>query len=203
MPPTIFHRLPTMIGAQDFCGHYDWTFEYIRRTFGDEALQRYWREAIGFDSQSHALDLIARRGFDGMEEYWGHSLTQEEAGYAITRTDDVFRIDMHDCPSKGFLIRNGLGAYRDYCAHCMGWIGPVAEQAGFTIDHEHNHCGKCWWELRKKETTPDPDSARAAAGERNVELHPDWPRGEHHRYRNCRLVNDPDAPDSTTDVQLT
>ncbi|MBM3289628.1 MAG: hypothetical protein FJY92_05705 [Candidatus Hydrogenedentes bacterium] len=176
-----------MIGVQDFCGHYDWTFEYIRRTFGEDALQRYWAEAIAFDSQSHAFDLIARKGFEGMAEYWGHTLTQEEAGYAIARTEDAFRIDMHECPSKGFLIQNGLEAYHDYCAHCMGWIAPVAQRAGFTIDHEHNHCGQCWWELRRA-GTQRTDGAAQAAGERNVDERADWNRGEHHVYRDCRLA---------------
>ena len=53
------------------------------------------------------------------------------AGYHTTAAASVFRIDMHGCPSKGFLIRNGLGAYHDYCDHCMGWIGPMLKQAGF------------------------------------------------------------------------
>lgn len=182
-----------MIGVQDFCGHYDWTFEYIRRTFGEKALERYWSEAIAFDSQSHAFELIRDKGFDGMEQYWGHTLTQEEAGYTITRTNDVFRIDMHDCPSKGFLIDNKLEAYSDYCSHCMGWIGPVAERAGFTVDHAHNHCGQCWWELRRSGMEPAEDEARKKAGLNNVELHPDWKRGEHHTYRDCKRMNNTDG----------
>ncbi|MFA6239942.1 MAG: hypothetical protein WC655_03390, partial [Candidatus Hydrogenedentales bacterium] len=121
------------------------------------------------------------------------TLTQEEAGYSITRTGDVFRIDMHECPSKGFLIKNGLEAYHDYCAHCMGWIGPVAKQAGFTIDHEHNHCGQCWWELRRPDTPPGTEAAQLKAGESSVEVRSDWTQGEHHIYRDCEQVV-PDAP---------
>lgn len=188
-----------MIGVQDFCGHYDWTFEYLRRTYGEEALQRYWSEAIAFDSQRHAYELICDKGFDGMEAYWGHTLTQEEAGYAITRTQDVFRIDMHDCPSKGFLSKNGLGAFHDYCAHCMGWIGPVAQRAGFTIDHEHNHCGQCWWELYRAGTPSDRASARAQAGEKSVELRSDWRCGEHHTYRDCQQL--PPATDGHSEPE--
>ena len=190
MQTDILRGADAMIGVQDFCGHYDWTFEYLRRTFGEAAVERYWSEAIAFDSQAHAYDLISRKGFDGMDEYWGHTLTQEEAGYAITRTDNVFRIDMHECPSKGFLIQNNLEAYHDYCAHCMGWIGPVAERAGFTIDHEHNHCGQCWWELRRQGTTPDANVVREKAGDRNVERRPDWQHGEHHVYRACKLTEE-------------
>ncbi len=178
-----------MIGTQDFCGHYDWTFEYIRRTFGDEALRAYWAEAIAFDSQQHAFALMRDEGFDGMDAYWGHTLTAEEAGYAITRTDDAFRIDMHDCPSKGYLIDHGLEAHLDYCAHCMGWIGPVAERAGFSVDHVHNHRGQCWWELYRKGTVPDRKRLRNSVGDHNVENRPDWPQGDHHRYRACKRAD--------------
>jgi hypothetical protein len=55
---------------------------------------------------------------------------------------------MYACPSKGFLLRNGLHQYHDYCDHCIGWIGPMMKEAGFTVDHEHNHGGQCWWIMR-------------------------------------------------------
>ena len=28
-----------MLGCQDFCGYYDWTFHYMRRHFGQEAIE--------------------------------------------------------------------------------------------------------------------------------------------------------------------
>jgi hypothetical protein len=138
-----------MIGVQDFIGYYDWTFEYLRRTHGEEAVREYWGNCIAFDSQQHAVKLICDKGFAGMEEYWGHTLAMEEAGYAATRSEDCYRIDMHKCPSKGFLLDHGLEAYHDYCEHCMGWIKPVMDQAGFVIDHVHNHHGQCVWEMRR------------------------------------------------------
>ena len=55
-----------------------------------------------------------------------------------------------------FLLRNGLEQYRDYCDHCMGWIGPVMKGAGFVVDHEHNHCGQCWWEFRRASDPSEP-----------------------------------------------
>src|ERR1019366_4337602 len=109
---------------------------------------------------------------------WGHSLSQEAAGYRITATDDVFRIDMHDCPSKGFLIRNQLAQYHDYCDHCMGWIGPLARQANFVIDHQHNHRGQCWWELRRADDRTAPSAPGGLAGSHDVRLRPDWQPGD-------------------------
>jgi hypothetical protein len=109
-----------------------------------------------------------------MKKYWDHALDQEVAGYAITTGDDVFRIDMHECPSKGFLIRNGLVQYRDYCDHCMGWIGPLMQEAGFVIDHEHNHQGRCWWEMRRQEDAASPSAPGALSGKHDVRLRVDW-----------------------------
>jgi hypothetical protein len=163
-----------MIGSYDFCGHYEWTFAWLEEQGGHEVVRDYWDRAINHDSQRHARDLILSRGFEGMKEYWGHSLEQEVAGYAITATSDVFRIDMHECPSKGFLIRNGLVQYRDYCDHCMGWIGPLMKEAGFVVDHEHNHGGRCWWEVRRKEDVTSPDGPGKLSGEHDVRLRADW-----------------------------
>ena len=139
-----------MIGVYDFCGYYEWTFAWLEAQGGEELLEAYWDEAIHQDSQSHAARLIINNGLDGMKEYWGHTLAEEQAGYTSSLTDDTFRIDMTDCPSKGFLIRNNLEQHRDYCNHCIGWIGPMMDNAGYTTAHEHNHCGQCWWEFRKK-----------------------------------------------------
>ena len=53
-----------MIGVQDFIGYYDWTFEYLRRNFGEEAVADYWVRAISLDSQTHARELIVGKGFE-------------------------------------------------------------------------------------------------------------------------------------------
>lgn len=163
-----------MIGTYDFCGHYEWTFAWMESQGGHELVRDYWTDAISKDSQQHASALIREHGFEGMKRYWAHTLEEEAAGYKMTATDDVFRVDMHDCPSKGFLIRNGLVQYRDYCDHCMGWIGPVMKEAGFVVDHEHNHCGQCWWEMRRSQDATPPSEAGALSGENDVRLRPDW-----------------------------
>ena len=162
-----------MIGCYDFCGHYEWTFDWLERMGGPALLRDYWSEAIARDSQRHARDLIKREGFAGMAKYWQHTLTEEspELAFQITSQPDGFRIDMHDCPSKGFLLRNGLHQHHDYCDHCMGWIGPMMREAGFVIDHEHNHCGQCWWEFHAADT---PGRAVMATPPADVTRRPDW-----------------------------
>lgn len=163
-----------MIGIYDFCGHYEWTFQWLHEQGGASLVQEYWKDAIGTDSQRHAAALIQAKGFEGMREYWGHTLAEEGGDWFTTMGDEAFRIDMHACPSKGFLLRNGLQQYPDYCDHCMGWIGAVMKNAGFVIDHEHNHCGQCWWEIRRA-GDPRPASlpTELAAG-KDVRLLPGW-----------------------------
>jgi hypothetical protein len=167
-----------MIGVYDFCGHYDWTFEWLRAQGREELVRRYWDEAIHRDSQRHAFELIQKQGFAGMAAYWGHTLKDEGAGYTTTAAEGVFRIDMHECPSKGFLQRNALGAYHDYCDHCMGWIGPMLKEAGFAADHEHNHDGQCWWEIRRARDDTPPSEPGKLAGSDDVRLQSEWKRSE-------------------------
>lgn len=162
-----------MIGCYDFCGHYEWTFAWLERAGGDNLVMDYWTEAISEDSQRHARDLIVPLGLEGMRKYWQHTLEEEAAGFAFTSDDKQFRIDMLECPSKGFLLENGLEQFSDYCDHCVGWIGPMMKDAGYVIDHEHNHCGKCWWEFRRVDDHSAP-SAPGAFSARDVRLSPDW-----------------------------
>lgn len=166
-----------MIGVYDFNGHYEWTFAWLQRVGGRALLHAYWDEAIHRDSQRHAAALILARGIAGMTEYWGHTLAQEGGSHHTTATDQLFRIDMHECPSKGFLLRNRLRQHDDYCDHCMGWIGPLLRQAGFVADHQHNHCGQCWWELRRASDPTPPSQPGDVAGQRDVRLRPDWQPG--------------------------
>jgi hypothetical protein len=163
-----------MMGCYDFCGHYEWTFEWLRQQGGDTVVKAYWDEAIHQDSQRHASALIRTQGIEGMKQYWGVTLEDEGGTHHCTATDDLFRIDIHECPSKGFLLRNGLQQHRDYCDHCLGWIGPMMKRAGFVIDHEHNHRGQCWWEMRRKENPAPASAPGAISGKNDTRLRPDW-----------------------------
>ena len=163
-----------MIGVYDFCGHYDWTFEWFRRQGGEPLVRKYWDQAIRQDAQRHAAGLIGKHSFAGTATYWSHTLQHEGAGYHTSANPHAFRIDMHECPSKGFLIRNDLSAYHDYCDHCIGWIEPMLESAGFAVDHEHNHRGQCWWEIRRLIDRNPPTQPGALAGQNDVRLRSDW-----------------------------
>ena len=184
-----------MIGVYDFNGHYEWTFAWLQRQGGVKLLREYWDEAIHRDAQHHAADLIRRKGIKGMQEYWGHSLKQEGGSHHATATATVFRLDLHDCPSRGFLIRNRLRQHDDYCDHCLGWIGPMLRQAGFVIDHQHNHAGQCWWEMRHTSDTSPPSPPGQLSGHHDVRLRPDWKR-ENHDLDSYSRANGPDQKKS-------
>ncbi len=179
-----------MIGCYDFCGHYEWTFEWLRLRGGHGLVKAYWDEAIHQDSQTHATRLIGGKGIEGMKEYWGPTLADEGAVYEGTASADVFRIDMHQCPSKGFLILNGLEQYHDYCDHCMGWIGPLMLEAGFVVDHEHNHCGQCWWEMRRREDPSSPSTPGEFSGDKDVRWREDWKSEHMDHYRRATDSDD-------------
>jgi hypothetical protein len=128
-----------------------------------------------------------------MAEYWGHTLAAEEAGYVATQGEGVYRIDMHRCPSKGFLTAQGMQFYHDYCEHCMGWIRPLMDEAGFAIDHAHNHRGQCWWEIRRVDEAGNPSAPGTLAGERDVRLSVEWSAGTKHLFlasRRCPASDD-------------
>ncbi len=79
-----------MLGCYDFCGHYEWTFEWLRCQGGEPLVVRYWDEAIGGDSQKHAADLIQSEGFAGMKKYWDHTLVEEAAGFSVEAGRIIF-----------------------------------------------------------------------------------------------------------------
>lgn len=176
-----------MLGVYDFNGHYDWTFAWLLARGGERALRDYWVSAIAHDSQSHARDLFAR-GFEGMIAYWGHTLAEEGAGYTAAVHADpatgrrLLRIDMHDCPSKGFLLRNGLAFSPDYCDHCIGWIGPALAESGHTVDHEHDHRAHCWWEIRRSDDPTPASGPGEQVGGQDVRLRDDWARDTVDRF---------------------
>lgn len=142
-----------MLGAQDFCGYYDWTFHHVRRHFGEAAVKELWAIAVGTDSQRHYIELGQREGLKGLFDAWNHTGKDEKCDWTFTldENNNVLRWDMRECPSKGFLIRNDLHADEDYCDHCIGWERSMLGELGMEmVHHEHNHCGQCWGEIRVK-----------------------------------------------------
>jgi hypothetical protein len=61
----------------------------------------------------------------------------------------VLRWDMRRCPSRLYLLDNDIAFDADFCDHCIHWINPELSKAGIeVVEHEHNHQGQCWGEMR-------------------------------------------------------
>ena len=90
-----------MLGAYDFCGHYEWTFEWLRRIGGESLLREYWDQAISQDSQRHAAALIVPQGIPGMIEYWDHTLDQEAADIIASRPTRSIASTCTSAPRRG------------------------------------------------------------------------------------------------------
>lgn len=140
-----------MLGCHDFCGHYEWTFHYLRQRWGQEAVRQYWTQAIAGESQRHYTEAGQRAGLRGLYNTWTRTGEDESCDWTfkLDEQQNFLRWDMRACPSKGFLLGNDLNADEDYCDHCMGWVMPLVEALGMEIvAHEHNHCGQCWGLMR-------------------------------------------------------
>lgn len=169
-----------MLGCQDFCGYYDWTFQHVRRTFGQHAVRHLWQNAIGGESQKHYLDAATTEGLRGLYRVWMQTGNDEKCDWTFTldESKNILRWDMRECPSKGFLVANDLQNDEDYCDHCIGWIAPLLGEAGFeVIAHEHNHCGQCWAEMRAISNTFEPLDLPI-----DIRKDPRWGRGYVDRF---------------------
>ncbi len=139
-----------MLGSQDFCGYYDWTFAYVQHRMGQPAVEQLWADAIGGESQAHYLEAAKADGLRGLYRTWAKTGEEEHCDWTwhLDEQRNVLRWDMRQCPSKGFLLQHDLNACTDYCDHCMGWIIPLLAGTGVeVVAHEHNHMGQCWAEL--------------------------------------------------------
>lgn len=169
-----------MLGCQDFCGHYEWTFHFLRRRFGQQAVRDYWRDAIAADSQIHYRDAAQKEGLLGLYKTWVQTGIDEQCDWFVQldEQNNLLRLDMHHCPSKGFLLDSNRNADEDYCDHCIGWIAPALHEFGIEVAaHEHNHCGQCYWEIRRS-----ADSQVPVEVEHDIRQTPGWQHGYLDRF---------------------
>jgi hypothetical protein len=62
------------------------------------------------------------------------------------------------------------------------------EEAGFVVNHEHNHAGQCWWEMRRAD---DPSAKPPPVENPNdVRRLENWQQPSHHLYLNSEAVDE-------------
>jgi hypothetical protein len=62
------------------------------------------------------------------------------------------------------------------------------DDAGFVINHEHNHAGQCWWEMHRSHDrleTPPPNR-----GPNDVRNMLGWPQAKHDVFLNSERLED-------------
>ena len=171
-----------MLGCHDFCGYYEWTFHYARRRWGQAGFAALLADSIGRDSQEHYAKAAERAGLRGLYEAWIKTGEDEHCDWTWTLDEEnnVLRSDMRECPSKGFLVKNDLNADVDYCNHCAGWVIPLLNGVGAEmVEHEHNHCGQCWFTIRMKNRPSKPQQFDG-----DIRNDPRWNRGYLDRWQN-------------------
>jgi hypothetical protein len=187
-----------MLGCQDFCGYYDWTFSFIRQAHGPQAVRDLWSDAIAADSQRHYEQAGRAQGLAGLYRAWVRTGIDEHCDWTFTLDEsrNVLAWNMYRCPSKGFLLDNDLNADEDYCDHCMGWIAPMLERIGMEmVGHEHNHCGQCWGEMAvrgRPHRSPELDD--------DIRRDPRWNRGYLDRWSHGRKLPILEEVSSSADV---
>ncbi len=199
----VCERRCLVLGCQDFCGYYDWTFSFLREHAGQDAVEKYWAKAV-VDAQQHYTEAGRAAGLRGLYDTWVQTGDDEKCDWTFTLDEDrnVLRWDMRQCPSKGHLIKNDLYTDEDYCDHCMGWALPLLGEIGVEVTaHEHNHCGQCWSEIRMKDQPFE--SLASHVGDINITKDARWDNGYIDGWRSnvkLPLLQEQDEATDSVDV---
>ena len=107
-----------MISCTEFIWVYNELFRFIEQRGGEDALRAFW-QGISDHFLANLRDYIRAEGLKGMHRYWTHTLGEEGGRYTLTLYDDLFVIDMHDCPSAKLVHHSGrVKPFEKYCEHC-------------------------------------------------------------------------------------
>ena len=144
-----------MISCTDFIPAYSELFRHLEQRGGHEAVVEFW-EYLSDNFLHNLRELIEEHGLRGCWLYWSHTLNEEAADFTMTIDDEAqeFRIDMHDCPSKGLLMRlEHVKPYHDYCGHCDVLYRRVLEPMGFDCIADLSECdqARCSFIVRPTE----------------------------------------------------
>ena len=125
-----------MISCTEFILAYNEFFKFLHRRHGKHAVMDLW---VGISDRGlgNLRELVAKKGIQGMKEYWGRTLSEEGADYTMTANKDTFTIEMHRCPSVGILNDAHIEKYPNYCAHCEVLYSRIMKDHGFSYQTEY------------------------------------------------------------------
>lgn len=114
-----------MISCTEFIPSYSELFTWLEDNYGREEVDNLWKYLFEPDGKGIPLiNQVEKEGLRGCFTYWAVSLNEEAADFSmyVNEKRGFFMIDMHQCPSKGRLLRLkeeiGIVPYHDYCLHC-------------------------------------------------------------------------------------
>ena len=142
-----------MISCTEFIWAYNELFRFLESQDGDEKVVEFW-EGISEKFLGNLREYVEEDGLKGMYKYWSHTLGEEGGRHHMSLYDDMFVIDMHDCPSAKLIFQGGrVPPYEKYCEHCRVLYPPLIEQYGFEVDYALISCenGQCRLTVRKVE----------------------------------------------------
>lgn len=131
-----------MISCTEFIPAYSELFKFLDAKGGKGAVVKFWEE-LSDAFLDNLRDLAAKKGVEGCFEYWSHTLTEEAADFKMSfdKDNDVFEIEMRNCPSKGRLLGiEHIEPYEFYCEHCDTLYRRVLEPLGFEYDIDLSQC---------------------------------------------------------------
>ena len=147
-----------MISCTEFIPAYSQLFKTLESYGGPEAVEDFWRY-LSDKFLTNLRDLVSGHGLRGCWLYWEHTLNEEAADFTMELDEEegVFRITMHNCPSKGRLNElKHFDDYPDYCRHCDTLYRRVLEPLGYTYEIDLSECdqARCSIAVRRPSNEP-------------------------------------------------
>ncbi|MHB9126242.1 MAG: hypothetical protein ACYC4F_09880 [Armatimonadota bacterium] len=144
-----------MISCTDFIPAYSELFKYLEDRVGTEAVDDFWNY-LSDNVLGNLKSLVEENGIRGCWRYWSHTLNEEAADFTMELDEEAgeFKIVMHDCPSKGRLLKEKhIQPYHDYCRHCDVIYRPILESLGYEYiyDLSESDKAKCAMTIRRQD----------------------------------------------------
>jgi hypothetical protein len=143
-----------MISCTEFIPAYSELFKYLEKKGGRAAVLDFWN-FLSDTFLGNLRDLVAQNGIRGCWMYWSHTLNEEAADFTMELDEAAgeFKITMHDCPSKGLLLKTKhIVPYYDYCEHCDILYRRILEPLGYEYNFDMSGCdkAKCAVTIKRK-----------------------------------------------------
>jgi hypothetical protein len=149
-----------VISCTEFIWVYSELFRFLEKQGGEEELRAFWK-GISDNFLQNLREYIQQDGLKGMHRYWSHTLGEEGGRHVLTLYDDLFVIDMHDCPSARLVHQGGrVEPYGKYCEHCRWLYPPLIREFGYEVDYDIISCekGRCRMTVRRPPGVATPDA---------------------------------------------